>query len=392
MKHAIVNTKLVMEDGIVWDGALTFEDGRICEAGRATDVSVPSDAEVLDAGGLYTAPGLIDIHNHGGGAFAFAEDPLSCARWFVVHGETTILPTFYHSLSRGQMIEGAAKIREVSRHGVGRVMDGIYMEGPFMSLSGSFQNEIKWHGDVLEEDYVTLMDAFGDMVRVWAIDPNRKNIEQFMRYAKERYPNVIFAHGHGNATSEQIRALAHYGVRIRTHITDAGGPKGRAQGTPGSGGDQYCLYEPDMYAELICDEVGVHVPPDLVKLVVRTKGVERVCLITDSMPGRTNYKNNEALGIWYGPDLNYDDEGKLAGSRMTLENAVRNLMTHTGYGLCHAIRMASLNPARLLGIDHRVGSLMPGKSANLILIDDMVHVKKVWLQGELAAEDGELRM
>ncbi len=145
-----------------------------------------------------------------------------------------------------------------------------------------------------------------------------------------------------------------------------------------------------MWAELICDEVGVHVPPDLVKLVVRTKGVERVCLITDSMPSRTNYKNNEALGIWYGPDLNYDDEGKLAGSRMTLENAVRNLMTHTGYGLCHAVRMASLNPARLLGIDDRVGSLKPGRTANIILIDDMVHVKKVFLQGELAVEDGKV--
>ena len=390
MKYAIVNTKLILEDGILWDGALTFEDGRILDAGWAKDVAVPADARIVDAGGLYTAPGLIDIHNHGGGDWLFAEDPLCCCRYFLVHGETTILPTFYHSLSREQMIEGARRVREASGSGAGRVMDGLYMEGPFMSLSGSFQNDIQWHGDVLEEDYTALLDAFGDMVRIWAVDPNRSGIERFMRYAKERTPHVIFAHGHSSATSEQIRALAHYGVRVRTHITDSGQPRGRAQGTPGSGGDQYCLYEPDMYAELICDEVGVHVPPDLVKLVVRTKGVERVCLITDSMPGRTDYKNNEALGIWYGPDLNYDDEGKLAGSRMTLENGVRNLMTHTGYGLCHAIRMASLNPARLLGIDHRVGSLAPGKTANLILIDDMVHVRKVFLRGEPAVEDGEV--
>lgn len=390
MRYAIVNTKLVMEDGIIWDGVLTFEDGKILDAGWAQDVPVPAGAEIVDAGGLYTAPGLIDIHNHGGGDWLFAEDPLYCSRYFLRHGETTILPTFYHSLSRDQMIEGARRVREASKSGAGRVMDGLYMEGPFMSLSGSFQNEIKWSGDVLEDDYRTLIDAFGDMVRVWAVDPDRNGIEAFMRYAKERTPHVIFAHGHGKATSEKIRALAHYGVKIRTHITDSGGPRGRAQGTPGSGGDQYCLYEPDMWAELICDEVGVHVPPDLVKLVVRTKGVERVCLITDSMPSRTDYKNSEELGIWYGPDLNYDDEGKLAGSRMTLENGVRNLMTHTGYGLCHAIRMASLNPARLLGIEDRVGSLRPGKTANLILIDDMVHVRKVFLRGEPAVEDGEV--
>ena len=145
-----------------------------------------------------------------------------------------------------------------------------------------------------------------------------------------------------------------------------------------------------MYAELICDEVGIHVMPGMIKMVLQAKGVDKVCLISDSMPSRTNYKNNEGLGIWYGPDLNYDDEGKLAGSRMTLENAVRNMMTHTGYGLCHAIRMATLNPAKLLGIDHRVGSLKPGKTANLIVIDDMVHVKRVILQGDLAVENGNI--
>ena len=387
---AIINTKLVMEDGIIWDGALTYDNGKIVEVGWAKDVTVPADAEVIDAGGLYTAPGLIDIHNHGGGDWLFAENPTYCSEYFLKHGETTILPTFYHNLDLKAMLEGAEKVREASKTGAGRVMDGLYMEGPFMDLAGSFQNELKWSGAVKEEDYTQLIAGLGDLVRVWAIDPDRENIEAFMAYAKEKTPNVIFAHGHSVSTAEAIRNVAHYGVKVRTHITDAGQAKGRAQGTPGAGGDQYCMYEPDMYAELICDETGIHVPPDLVKMIVRTKGYEKVCLISDSMPGRTDYKNNEAEGIWYGPDLNYDDEGHLAGSRMTLENGVRNMMTHTGYGLCHAIRMATLNPAKLLGIEHRVGSLKAGKTANLIIIDDMVHINKVILEGELAVENGEV--
>ena len=289
-------------------------------------------------------------------------------------------------MSKQDMIDGAEKIREVSKTGAGRVMDGLYMEGPFMSLSGSFQNEMKWKGAVSKEDYEELIEALGDMVRIWAIDPERENIEAFMKYAKEKTPHVIFAHGHSRATSEAIAAVAHYGVKVRTHITDAGQARGRAQGTPGAGGDQYCLYNPDMYAELICDENGIHVPPDLIKMIVRTKGVEKICLISDSMFSRTNYTNNEDLGIWYGPDLNYDDEGKLAGSRMTLEHGVRNMMKHTGYGLCHSIRMATLNPARLLGIDHRVGSLKAGKTANIIIIDDMVNIQKVFLEGDLMVE------
>ena len=387
---AIINTKLVMEDGIIWDGALTYEGDKIVQVGWAKDVTIPEDAEIIDAGGLYTAPGLVDIHNHGGGDWLFAENPTYCSEYFLKHGETTILPTFYHNLDLKAMLEGAEKVKEASKTGAGKVMDGLYMEGPFMDLAGSFQNELKWSGAVKEEDYTALVAGLGDMVRIWAIDPDRENIESFMAYAKEKTPNVIFAHGHSESTAEAIRNVAHYGVKVRTHITDAGQSKGRAQGTPGAGGDQYCLYEPDMYAELICDQMGIHVPPDLVKMIVRTKGYEKVCLISDSMPGRTDYKNNEAEGIWYGPDLNYDDEGHLAGSRMTLENGVRNMMTHTGYGLCHAIRMATLNPAKLLGIDHRVGSLKAGKTANLIIIDEMVHIDKVILEGELAVANGEV--
>lgn len=387
---AIINTKLVMEDGIIWDGAITYEEGKILQVGWAKDVSIPEGAEIYDAQGLYTAPGLIDIHNHGGGEWLFAENPTYCAEYFLRHGETTILPTFYHNLDMEAMLEGAEKIRSASKIGAGRVMDGLYMEGPFMELSGSFQNEMKWQGAVQESDYVKLIDGLGDMVRVWAIDPNRENIEAFMAYAKEKTPQVIFAHGHSRATSEQIEAVAHYGVKVRTHITNSGYPKSRNQGRVGAGGDQYCMSEPDMYAELICDEMGIHVMPGMIKTVLRAKGTDKVCLISDSMPSRTDYKNNEELGIWYGPDLNYDDEGKLAGSRMTLDNAVRNIMTHTGYGLCHAIRMAALNPAKLLGIDHRVGSLKPGKTANLIVIDDMVHIKRVILQGELAVENGSI--
>jgi len=388
--QAIVNTKLVMEDGIIWDGALTYENGAIVQVGWAKDVTIPANSDVFDAGGLYTAPGLIDIHNHGGGDWLFAEKPTYCAEYFLKHGETTILPTFYHNLDLNAMIDGAQRVREASQTGAGRVMDGLYMEGPFMQLSGSFQNEMKWSGPVRETDYKQLIEALGDLVRIWAIDPDRENIETFLAYAKAHTPQVIFAHGHSSSTAEAIRRVAHYGVKVRTHITDAGQSKGRAQETPGAGGDQYCLYEPDMYAELICDEMGIHVPPDLIRMIVRTKGVEKICLISDSMPSRTNYRNNAEKGIWYGPDLNYDDEGMLAGSRMTLDNGVRNMMTHTGYGLCHAIRMATLNPARLLGIDHRVGSLQAGKTANLIVIDDMVHIRRVILQGDLAVVDGEL--
>ncbi|MCI8994573.1 MAG: N-acetylglucosamine-6-phosphate deacetylase [Lachnospiraceae bacterium] len=380
--YAITNTKLVLEDGILWDGAITYRDGKILQVGAKGEISIPQDAEVLDARGLYTAPGLVDIHNHGCKHVYFSQEPEICSQHFLRHGETTVLPTFYCIMTLEEMLEGARRIREASRQGAGRIMDGLYMEGPYMCGRGSNQNRILWTGEIRREEYIPLLEGLEGMVRVWAIDPEREGIEGFMKDVKRLEPQAIFALGHSIATAPQCRRLKHYGIRVQTHHGDSGKAPGFAQGTMGAGCDEFTLYDPDIYAELICDENGIHVAPDLLKMVVRTKGVERIILISDSMPAEGDYTNNEAEGIAYGPDLNYDYEGHLAGSHLTLDCACRNLMKHTGYGLCHAIRFASLNPARMLGIDDQVGSLERGKKANLIVIDDMVHVKSVILEGE----------
>jgi len=387
---AIINTKLILEDSIIYNGVLTFENGRICDLGKAGEVAIPEGAEIIDAQGLYTAPGLIDIHNHGGPYYTFDEDPKHCCDFFLKHGATTVLPTFYCTLSLEQMIDGLAKIKEVGKTGSGRIMDGLYMEGPYMSGGGSNQKYIRWQGDIVAEEYVPLVEAMKGHARVWAIDPARPGVPEFMKYVKSQDPNAIFANGHSTATFAQCKAVRKLGVKVQTHYNDSGKAPGFAQGTMGSGCDEYSLHEQDMYAELICDYVGIHVDPNLIKMMVKVKGVEHVILISDHMGDKNGYKNNEADGIAYGPDLNYDYEGHLAGSHLTLDAACRNMMRHTGHGLCHVIRMASLNPATLLGIEDRVGSLEVGKTANLILIDDEININTVILEGKIAVQNDEI--
>ncbi len=381
--YAITNTKLVLEDGIIWDGRLLFEGDRIVGLGKADETDIPDGAEIIDAQGRYTTPGLIDIHCHGAGDVNFNEDPAGNAGHFLRHGTTTVLPALYMNLSAEQMLEGAARIMDASKRGAGRIIGGLYMEGPYMGAFGSFQEGIVWTGPIDEKDYRPLVDRIAPYARVWAIDPAREGIDRFMRYVKSRNPGAVFALGHSHATAAQCRRVADLGVRVQTHHGDSGKAPGCAQGTIGAGCDEFTLYNPDMYAELICDEVGVHVVPDMIKMVVRAKGVERIILISDSMCDRFKYKNDAAAGIAYGPDLNYDDRGRLAGSHLTLDNACRNLMTHTGYGLCHAIRFATANPARLLGIIDEVGTLAPGKRADLLIMDDAVRIEKIILRGEI---------
>lgn len=388
--NAIINTKLILEDSIIFDGAITFENGIIQQMGKASEVEIPADADVIDAGGKYTAPGLIDIHNHGGCDFLFYEDPKHCCEFFLAHGETTVLPTFYSSLTAEKMIEGYQKIKALENTPIGSMIGGLYMEGPYMAAFGSNQKYILWGGDIEPAEYTPVLQALAGYAKIWAIDPAREGIEGFMADVKAADPNAIFTMGHSKATAAQCRKVKKYGLKLQTHHNDSGKAPGRAQGTMGAGCDEFALYDPDIYAELICDENGIHVDPELIKMVVRTKGVERIILITDHMADKDHFTNNEEEGILYGPDLNYDYEGHLAGSHLTLENACRNLMAHSGYGLCHAIRMATLNPARLLGIEDQVGSLEPGKRANLIIIDDMIHVDSVFLDGRLVAKDGKL--
>jgi N-acetylglucosamine-6-phosphate deacetylase len=376
---AIVNTKLVLEDGIVWDGALTMEGDRIVQCGWSVDVEIPADAEIIDAGGLYTTPGFVDVHNHGGNGAWFYQEPERAAEFFLAHGETTILPTLYFNLNRETMLAGAERIRRASRSGAGRVMAGLYMEGPYMNTKyGSDNNNIKWKEEIDPAEYALLVDTLGDFVKVWCIAPERPGIESFMQYALTINPNVVFSVGHSIASPEQIYALKRYGLVNETHHANNGAPKGLARGTKGVGPDEVCLYDSDFYAEMICDSQAIHVRPFMQRLVIRIKGTDRVILITDSCP----FDGQAREGVAQAQDLGYDSEGHLAGSKITMDQACRNLMKHTAYGLCHAIKFATINPARMARLDREVGSLEPGKKANLLIMDDMVRIQRVFLEGE----------
>ena len=391
---AIINTKLILENGIIWDGVLLYEGERIVALGRADQVTVPEGAEIIDAKGLYTAPGLVDVHCHGGPDYRFYQDIDSCVQHFIRHGVTGVLATIGSVPDLDEIIETGKRIRQAQKSGAGQILIGMHMEGPYMSGGGGNQNRYKWTvaRGIKSEDYIPLIQENKDLLKMWAVDPNREGLEPFLQYAKAEIPHLVFAYGHSGATAAKCKSLKHYGFKVRTHANDSGQAKGRAQGTIGAGGDHFCIQDPDMFIEVIADESGVHVDPELIQYFIRMKGVERTILISDSVAHQKGNTNNLEAGIHYGPDLNYDDRGYLSGSRLTLDCAVRNVMTHTDSGLCQAIRMASLSPAQMLGMDREIGSLEAGKLANLILIDDMVHVKKVILKGQLAVEDSELKI
>ena len=376
----IHNAKVVLETGILFDGAILLEGDRIVQVGDRREVEAPAGCEMIDAGGAYVGPGFVDIHVHGGAGHMFDSEPLKAAEHFLRNGETTILATLYYNLSKEGFLEAIAKVQEaMAAGGAGSAIAGIYMEGPYMNPKfGAMPERNKWKGEITPEAYKEVVDAAGADAFVWAIAPEREGIDGFVDYAGSVNPHAVFSVGHSEATPQQVRKLKRKGLILQTHCMDATGSFSEWVGTRGAGPDEACLTDPDMYAELICDSGAVHVNKDLINLIVKTKGVDKVVLITDSfvsdLPAPEKLKHIT--------DLIFDENCWLSGSKLTMNVACRNIMSHTNCGIAQAFLMGSRNPARVLGLEDEIGTIEAGKRADLVFVDDVFNVKKVILGGK----------
>ena len=381
---AIINAKVVHERGIIWDGAIIIENDRIKAYGKRKDIEIPESCEIIDAEGAYVGPGFVDIHVHGGGGHQTSLEPALAAEYFLSHGETSMLctPSGTGAKTREEILGYIENIKEAKK--TSKNIKGIYMEGPYYNPHYGANSKLNtWgHRPVDPEDVRALVDAGGDTVKVWMIAPERvkEGLLYFLEYARKVNPEVKFAVGHSEALPSEIRGLGKYRPTIQTHSMNATGRVGEPRGGLRCfGPDEYCFKEPDVYCELISDSLDVHVHSEMQELLIHNKGVGKVVLITDS----TVY-NNPAPEIYAGvTDINFDQFGGIAGSKLTLDKACRNIMAHTNTGICQAFLMASTNPAKAIDLYDEIGSIDLGKKADLVFVDDLFNIKKVMLEGEL---------
>lgn len=375
---AICNANLVLETGILWDAALLIDNDRIVSFGK--NIDIPADAQLLDANGAYVGPGFVDIHVHGGGGHLTYTEPLETAEFHLLHGTTTILCVPDYNLPFADFLQAIRKGKEaMSADGAGKAIAGFYMEGPYMNPkygAGAFRNP--WRHPLNPDEYQTLVDEAGTLAKVWAIAPEREGLRPFLEYARKVNPDVRFSVGHSEATPDQIRALGKFRPVLQTHSTNATGRVNGGDGVRGVGPDEYCLCNSEIYTEMICDSHAIHVLPQMQRMILHCKGLDKVILITDS----TTKDNPNPSEFAHIKDLNFDEQGGLSGSKLTMDQACRNLMTHTNCGIAQAFLLASRNPARVLGMDHEIGSVDVGKKANLVFVDDRIHVQKVMLEGK----------
>ncbi len=378
---AIIHAELIMKNHYIPEAVLFIEDGKIQGFGEMRNTPIPEGCEILDVEGAYVGPGLIDTHNHAGGGKWVFEDPAHAAQFNLKHGTTTMLPTLYFNQNKENLLQQIATMKAAMQTPECASFVGLYMEAPYMNPKfGADREGNPWKGPICKEDYQPLIEAAGDLAYAWCVAPERENIEEFVRDAKVANPKVIFTVAHSEASPAQIEALMPYGLKVGTHHTNATGDLPKYPECRGVCVDETVNYNREIYAELICDSRGIHVDPYMLRLVRRIKGDDRILLISDSCvfdgPVPDGYE-----GV---TDINFDWEGEIAGSKLTLDVACRNMMKHTGASLVDVFNFASYNPAKCYGMTDR-GEIAVGKRADLVVVDHKMNIKKVLLKGEIVS-------
>ena len=375
----IHNAKVVLETGILFDGAILLDGDRIATVGERRELAAPEGCEMIDAGGAYVGPGFVDIHVHGGNGYMFDSEPLQAAEHFLKNGETTILATLYYNLSKEGFLEAIGKVKEaMAAGGAGDAIAGIYMEGPYMNPKfGAMPERNKWKGAIQEEAYKEVVDTVGTDAFVWSVAPEREGIEEFVKYAGSVNPHAIFAVGHSEASPQDIEKLMPYGLCIGTHHTNATGDCPMYPECRGVCVDEAVNYNREIYAEMICDSRGIHVDPYMQRLIRKVKGEDRLILIsdcsTDDGPVPEGYE-----GV---TDIVFDNSGEISGFAGTVSVACRNMMVHTGASIVDVFRYGSTNPCNAVGFTDR-GRIAKGLRADLVICDHWMNIQNVILKGK----------
>ncbi len=376
---AIINANLVMRDHYIPDTVLLMEDGKILDFGPARKLRVPEGCEIIDAEGLYVGPGFVDIHTHSDGKIFFQDDPVTASQHHLKHGTTSLMPALYTSMNTQQYVDAVAILRDAMKKPECANIVGLYMEGPYLNPGfGCDRTSNPWAEGVIKEKYQPVIDAAYDLARVWCVAPEREGILEFVQDVKAKNPNAAFAVAHSAASPQEIEALMPYGLKIGTHHTNATGDRPMYPECRGVCVDETVNYNREIYAELICDSMGIHVDPYMLRLVRKIKGEDRIILISDA------YACDGPIPEGYDgvDDINFDWEGEIAGSKMTLDISCRNMMKHTGASVCDVFRYASYNPSRAVGLYDR-GEIRQGLCADLVICDHQMKIKSVILKGEL---------
>ncbi|MFJ4816282.1 N-acetylglucosamine-6-phosphate deacetylase [Streptomyces sp. NPDC088801] len=356
----------------------TVTNGQVVIDGTRIATTAPENAQVIDVTDHYVIPGFVDIHNHGGGGASFTsgsvDDILKGIHTHRLHGTTTLVASTVTG-DTDSLTRRAGLLSELAEQGE---IAGVHFEGPFISPCRKGAHSEALLRDPHPADVRKLIDAARGRAKMLTLATELPGGLDSVRLLADH--GVIAAIGHTDATYEQTVEAIDAGATVATHLFNAMPPLGHR-----SPGPITALLEDDrVTVELIND--GTHLHPAAFQLAFHHAGADRVAFITDAM---------DAAGFgdgryWLGPlEVEVADgvarlveDGTIAGSTLTLDRAFQRAVTVDGLSVEDAVTALSATPARLLGMADTIGSLEPGKYADLLILDSAYEVKGVMRRGE----------
>ena len=381
MTYAIQNVKIITPFRIVENGAIVITNKKISNMGKVSDVNIAPGTPVYDLKGKTVTPGFIDLLVHGGGGKGFADDSdesiKTISDFFFSHGTTGMLASLF-SKKIDLLKKDVDRIATYSEQHKDSNIWGIHMEGPFINpeIKGAHKIEYLWEPNV--EMWNELNASARGSIKLMTIAPELPGNIDVIRAAASQ--GVVPSIGHTLALYDDIEKAIDNGAAHVTHMFNAMRPFHHRE--PGI--MVAALLRNELKVELIAD--GIHVDPIVMKLLHNIKGSGGIILVTDAI---------RACGM---PDGDYHfmdqkiivknkraflENGTLAGSTLTMEEAVRNMVRMVGVPVTDAVRMASLNGAKVLGLEHEKGILAVGKDADLVVMDDDFNVHATIYEGQV---------
>ena len=374
-----IKSDKIITGGAIIPGYLYFENGKIAEV---SDVEHPVDKE-YDMTGLYVSPGFIDMHTHGGAGYDFlgsADDIVSGCNFHLSHGTTSICPTI-SAAPIGVMEKAVIAVK--SAMGSAELKSniiGAHLEGPYLSRKQCGAQCTDFIVAPVKEDYERLVREYGDVIARWSYAPENDKNGEFCRFLNEN--RIVASAGHTDAIYDDMRVASDNGCKLVTHFYSCMSTVTREYGFRRLGVIESAYLDDSMLVEIIAD--GKHLPAELVKLILKIKGCDKVALVTDSLSvagsGITHGFMLETKFIIEDGVCKLMDRSAFCGSIATADVLVRFMINEVGVSLADAVKMITKVPAFIMGLNK--GELEAGYDADIIVFDDDISIRKAFVMGK----------
>jgi N-acetylglucosamine-6-phosphate deacetylase len=388
-KTIISNGTIITPFQLLEDKVISIEKGKIIAIENKKNIAAPVGTEVIDARDGFVVPGFIDIHVHGGGGSDIMDGNYEAVKQVAVthsrFGTTAFLPTTM-TMSKDKIIRSLRSIHEAFVKGT-RAAEilGVHMEGPYISpeKKGAQKEEDIKKASI--EEFLEFNRTSGNLISLVTIAPEIPGAIELIRWLSEH--KIIASIGHSNATYEQVQEGIRAGLSHVTHTFNAmSGLNHREPGVVGA-----ALLSSQLILEMIAD--GIHLHPAVMQILVKAKEIGKIVLITDAMRATSKPEGTYELG---GQEVTVSKgqarlkDGTLAGSVLTMDKAVRNMINKVEVSLTEAIQMATINPAKCLGVEGKKGSLEPGKDADIVILNKKLKVELTMVKGKVVYKREEV--